>query len=77
MLLIAEEQRWTGDDAERAGVRLPSQSAGILKRNFWISSFYFLAMEVVDPRSYHGFCLRGEGRANFVISSKCDKNGLR
>lgn len=34
-------------------------------------------MEVVDPRNYHGFCLRGEGRANFVISAKNEKNGLR
>jgi len=34
-------------------------------------------MEVIDPANYHGFCLRGEGRANFVISAKNEKNGLR
>nr|CRZ21941.1 Bm6305 [Brugia malayi] len=32
---------------------------------------------VIDPRSFRSFCFRGEGRANFVISAKCEKTGLR
>uniref|UniRef100_A0A8R1TKX5 Inositol-pentakisphosphate 2-kinase n=2 Tax=Onchocerca TaxID=6281 RepID=A0A8R1TKX5_ONCVO len=32
---------------------------------------------VIDPHSFRSFCFRGEGRANFVISAKCEKTGLR
>ncbi|VDN05569.1 unnamed protein product [Thelazia callipaeda] len=32
---------------------------------------------VIDPRNFRSFCFRGEGRANFVISAKCEKTGLR
>uniref|UniRef100_A0A915PZ01 Inositol-pentakisphosphate 2-kinase n=1 Tax=Setaria digitata TaxID=48799 RepID=A0A915PZ01_9BILA len=32
---------------------------------------------LIDPRSFRSFCFRGEGRANFVISAKCEKTGLR
>lgn len=32
---------------------------------------------VIDPRNFRSFCFRGEGRANFVISAKCRKTGLR
>ncbi|VBB33334.1 unnamed protein product [Acanthocheilonema viteae] len=31
------------------------------------------AASVIDPRSFRSFCFRGEGRANFVISAKCEK----
>lgn len=32
---------------------------------------------IIDPRSFRSFCFRGEGRANFVISAKCEKTGMR
>lgn len=32
---------------------------------------------VVDPSDYRGFCLRGEGRNNIVISAKSATDGLR
>lgn len=32
---------------------------------------------IIDPHSFRSFCFRGEGRANFVISAKCGKTGLR
>ncbi|KAI6196942.1 Inositol-pentakisphosphate 2-kinase [Aphelenchoides besseyi] len=34
-------------------------------------------MEIVDPRFYRNFCLRGVGKANFVISAKGEKDGVR
>lgn len=34
-------------------------------------------MSLVDAQSLRSFCFRGEGRANFVISAKCEKSGLR
>lgn len=34
-------------------------------------------MSVVDPQLFRSFCFRGEGRANFVVSAKCGKSGLR
>ncbi|KAH7715649.1 Protein Y17G7B.13 [Aphelenchoides avenae] len=33
--------------------------------------------DVVDPSDYRGFCLRGEGRNNIVISAKNATDGLR
>ncbi|CAB3411407.1 unnamed protein product [Caenorhabditis bovis] len=32
---------------------------------------------LVNPREYRSFCFRGEGRANFVISAKHKKTGVR
>ncbi|VDN27267.1 unnamed protein product [Gongylonema pulchrum] len=36
-----------------------------------------MSVPLIDPRSFRSFCFRGEGRANFVISAKCEKSGLR
>jgi hypothetical protein len=33
--------------------------------------------DIVDPSDYRSFCLRGEGRCNFVISAKNEKTGTR
>ncbi|XGW09119.1 hypothetical protein V3C99_011434, partial [Haemonchus contortus] len=36
-----------------------------------------MMIDVVDPRKFRSFCLRGEGRANFVISAKHTTSGIR
>uniref|UniRef100_A0A914EE46 Inositol-pentakisphosphate 2-kinase n=1 Tax=Acrobeloides nanus TaxID=290746 RepID=A0A914EE46_9BILA len=33
--------------------------------------------EIINPSNYYGFCFRGEGRSNFVISAKSHKDGIR
>uniref|UniRef100_A0A914ZZA7 Inositol-pentakisphosphate 2-kinase n=1 Tax=Parascaris univalens TaxID=6257 RepID=A0A914ZZA7_PARUN len=32
---------------------------------------------LVEPREFRSYCFRGEGRANFVVSAKCEKSGVR
>jgi len=32
---------------------------------------------IIDPRDYRSFCMRGQGRCNFVISAKGKNDGLR
>ncbi|KAK6052633.1 hypothetical protein COOONC_09862 [Cooperia oncophora] len=36
-----------------------------------------MMIDIVDPRQFRSFCLRGEGRANFVISAKHATSGIR
>ncbi|KAK6028260.1 hypothetical protein OSTOST_05694 [Ostertagia ostertagi] len=38
---------------------------------------YDMMIDIVDPRKFRSFCLRGEGRANFVISAKNATTGIR
>ncbi|KHN87962.1 hypothetical protein Tcan_13243 [Toxocara canis] len=32
---------------------------------------------LVELHEFRSYCFRGEGRANFVVSAKCEKSGLR
>uniref|UniRef100_A0A1I7WBV1 Inositol-pentakisphosphate 2-kinase n=1 Tax=Heterorhabditis bacteriophora TaxID=37862 RepID=A0A1I7WBV1_HETBA len=77
---VSEELDLTGEISHKRLSSCGSDSNMYKKHVFFSKSdeqMKLPGMELIDPREYRAFCFRGEGRANFVISAKNTKTGLR